>query len=270
MNPDKVTHVLYHSNCYDGFGSAWAAQQRLGKDAEYIPVLHGNPPPPLPSDAKVAIVDFSYKRDIIGKLKERISDLIILDHHQSARTDLAGLSFAIFDMNKSGAMLSWEFFHPGKPVPEFIAYLQDRDLWQFKLPQSREVSAALRAHDFDFAVWTELSYNVPRLMKEGAVVLQFTNRMVDIMSEQVQWKVLAGHKVPVANATVFFSEVGEALCNKYPQAKFAAYYMDRSDGKRQWGLRSHGFDVSEVAKYYDGGGHKQAAGFVESLDALRI
>jgi len=71
---------------------------------------------------------------------------------------------------------------------------------------------------------------------------------------------------PVANATVFFSEVGEALLDMNPTAPFSAYYSDRGDGKRQWGLRSRPeFDCSVVAKAFGGGGHKQAAGFIESL-----
>lgn len=69
---------------------------------------------------------------------------------------------------------------------------------------------------------------------------------------------------PCANATVFFSEVGERLLEMHPQAPFSAYYMDRNDGKRQWGLRSRpDFDCSVIAKAMGGGGHKCAAGFVE-------
>ena len=84
------------------------------------------------------------------------------------------------------------------------------------------------------------------------------------MCRQAVMREVGGHKVPVANGTVFFSEVGEELCKAYPEAPFAAYYMDRADGKRQWGLRSRtGFDVSAIAKQYGGGGHQAAAGFTE-------
>ena len=75
-----------------------------------------------------------------------------------------------------------------------------------------------------------------------------------------------GHRphivVPGVNASIHMSEVPEELLKRNPHVRFAAYYFDRADGKRQWGLRSVGdFDVSEVAKTLGGGGHKNAAGF---------
>ena len=42
------------------------------------------------------------------------SDLIVIDHHKSAMVELHDISNTKFDMTKSGAILSWEFFHPGK------------------------------------------------------------------------------------------------------------------------------------------------------------
>ena len=52
------------------------------------------------------------------------------------------------------------------------------------------------------------------------------------------------------------------LLEKNPDALFAAGYFQRADRKWQFSLRSReGFDVSEVAKKYGGGGHAPAAGF---------
>ena len=77
---------------------------------------------------------------------------------------------------------------------------------------------------------------------------------------------VVGYTVPIANATVFFSEVGDELCRRFPDAPFAAYYMDREDGLRQWGLRARGgFDTSAVAKKFGGGGHPGASGFTEPI-----
>jgi len=65
---------------------------------------------------------------------------------------------------------------------------------------------------------------------------------------------------------VLFSYIAGELAKDRP---FGTYYIDRHDGKRQWSLRSRdgGVDVSEIAKAHGGGGHKQAAGFEESLNA---
>ena len=41
-----MIHVLYHANCYDGFGAAWAAWRKLGDDGVvYQAVNYGDPLP---------------------------------------------------------------------------------------------------------------------------------------------------------------------------------------------------------------------------------
>lgn len=261
-----TTHVIYHADCYDGFGAAWAAWTRLGDKATYIPAFHGTEPPDFPKDAHVVIVDFSYPRKKILELKERVASLVILDHHKTAEDNLGDLSFAIFDMNHSGAWLSWEYFRPHVDTPELINYLEDRDLWRFKLPKSKEVSAALQAYPFEFDVWEELSFHIGRLKSEGEVVLRLKNQLVKTICENARWLEVGGYKVPVANTSVFFSEVGQELCRMHPGALFGAFYYDRKDGRRQWGLRPVGeFDVSAVAKKLGGGGHKAASGFYEPI-----
>lgn len=302
-------YVLYHGNCYDGFGAAFAAWLRMGDDAEYIPAFYGQPPPEMEHGSNVWILDFSYSVSTILAMCQDHTQVRVYDHHATARTELSSLQLKephkiVFDMSKSGAVLACEAFlgdHVKCEVGqlgEFFAYLQDRDLWAFKLPNSREVSAALRAYPFDFKVWEEKTgisrfgqiYEMPGLCidvlkKEGATCLRLTSQMVQEMcknarmvefrdccdsSWQIEWAKASlphstqlGWVVPCANATSAFSEVGEALLNKFPEATFSAYYLDRADGNRQWGLRSRpDFDCSKVARNFGGGGHKQSAGFI--------
>lgn len=271
----EYTHVLYHGNCYDGFGAALCAWLTLGSRAQYIPVLHGQDPPPLPVGARVLIVDFSYPREVLERLHAALAEVVVLDHHVTAQKALEGLPYATFDLSKSGAVLAFEhFFPPGDEAYKtalwpFVQYLQDRDLWKFELPDSREVAAALRSYPFDFAVWAALTGNLKTLRDDGAAVLRHQDQMVQIMCDQAVWLELEGHRVPVVNATVFFSEVGEELCKRHPEAPFAAYYLDRADGTRQWGIRSrNGFDTTPVAKAFGGGGHPGASGFGTKVPAL--
>lgn len=273
-----MIYVLYHADCHDGFGAAWAAWKRLkGEGAIYIPVRYGEPLPELPNAQEVYILDFSYPRDVLEELAQRVR-LLAIDHHKTAQEALEGFPHAIFDMGKSGAVLAWEHFHPGKRVPKLLEYVQDRDLWKWELPRSREVSAALRAYPMDFEVWDELNIKaiLGDLAKEGEGILRFVQaevgRIVDraVLSD----KAFPGYKVPIVNTTAFRSEVGEELLKRYPDSPFAATYMVRPDGKVVWSLRSRGdFDVSEIAKARGGGGHKAAAGFTVdiagSLEVLR-
>jgi uncharacterized protein len=124
----------------------------------------------------------------------------------------------------------------------------------------------------EFETWNTLAAALQRhsaeVVREGEAMLRFQRQQVEIMCAHPQWRVLGGHRVPVVNASAFFPEVGERLLQQYAWIPFSAYYMDRGDGKRQWGLRSReSFDVSQIAKAYGGGGHRTAAGFVEDAPA---
>jgi nanoRNase/pAp phosphatase (c-di-AMP/oligoRNAs hydrolase) len=260
MDPREVTHILYHAECADGFGAAYSAWKVLGDAATYIPVQHGEDPPALPADAKVAIVDFSYKRDVILALKEQVSELIILDHHTTAQDELEGLDFATFDMEKSGARMAWEYWHPDTDVPAMIAYIEDKDLWLWNLEQSKEFTIALHSYPMDFQVWETLT---PEHLKlEGVALLRLQEKMIKSALGRVSFQNLFGYEVPVVNATEFRSEIANYLCTLHPEVAFAAAYFDDKNGERNWSLRSVGdFDVAELARQAGGGGHKNASGF---------
>ncbi len=260
MKPNEVTHVLYHADCADGFGAAFAAWQILGDRASYLPVQHGEPAPKLPPQAKVAMVDFSYKRPVILSINDQVSDLVILDHHTTAQDELKGFPWALFDMHKSGARLAWEFWHPEKPLPELLAYIEDKDLWLWRLEQSREVSIALHSYPMDFTLWSTLE--VEHLKLEGLALLRLQEQIVGAAVGRARFETLFGHQVPVVNATEFRSEIANRLCSLHPEAPFAAAYHYDKAGELCWSLRSVGeFDVAALARQVGGGGHKNASGF---------
>lgn len=257
--------VLYHGNCPDGFGAAYAAWKKYGDDAEYIPVQYGEPIRADLAGHDVLIVDFSYPRDQLEALRAHAASLLVIDHHKTAAEALDGLPYAIFDMHKSGAVLTWEHLH-AQPVPPLLLYVQDRDLWAWALADSKEVSAALWCCPRTFGEWDAI--DVSDLATEGAAILRYKRTIIEQMAANTRLRTLGGHVVPVVNASVEFSEVGERLCELHPDAPFSAYYFDRAD-KRQWGMRSRGgFDCSGVAKQYGGGGHPGAAGFTSEIGWL--
>jgi len=276
MNVHPRTFVLYHGHCYDGFGAAWAAWTVLGENAVYLPMQYGQPwPREITVWDDVYILDFSFPRSLledVWTVRTKIISrpdpgrVVLLDHHKTAAEDLAHLPFANFDLNKSGAVLAWEYWHPGEPVPFLLQYVQDRDLWQFALPKSREISAALRSYPFDFAVWDQLArqWDFGRLVLEGEIILRYQNQLVETMGRNARLVSLAGHLVPVVNTPILISEMGDWLLEHYPHP-FAATYFDRGDGVRQWSLRSRTFDVAALARRLGGGGHPRAAGFEEDL-----
>lgn len=258
-----MKYVLYHSNCYDGFGSAYAAWKKFGDSAKYIPVSYGAPVPDMPDADEIYILDFSYDANTIVNLTGKCK-VTLIDHHKTAQEKLTGLFnhdrlFIKFDMTKSGALLSWEYFHPDVEVPHLIKHISDRDLWKFEMFGSKEVHAALVAHPFDFKVWD--NFNTVELIEIGKGCLMFEESVVKKICEKAWIGRVGDHDVPMVNTAAHWSEVGHELLSLYPDAPFVASFTIMKNGT-MWSLRSRPeFDCSEVAKKYGGGGHKNAAGF---------
>ena len=260
-------YILFHANCPDGFGAAYSAWKKFSNDAIYIPVFHGEPLPELQVGADVYIIDFAYDRDTLIDLSQSHA-IQVIDHHKTAQEDLEGLDFAIFDMNQSGAVLAWKYFHPDTEVPLLLQYIQDEDIWNWALPQAREVCTALQLYPMTFESWDNLS--VEELKKEGKVALAFKQKQIKKLIKRADIHNIAGYMVPVVNSPLFISELGNELCKAYPEASFSASYSDLK-GRRKWSLRSIGeFDVSRVCKEFGGGGHRNASGFSTSIEGENL
>jgi hypothetical protein len=52
----------------------------------------------------------------------------------------------MFDMEKSGCLLTWEWFFKNRQPPQALLAVNDRDLWKFELPWTREIFLALTSY----------------------------------------------------------------------------------------------------------------------------
>lgn len=301
---------IYHGNCADGFTAAWAVWKRFGDEFEYHPGVYQNPPPDV-TGRDVVMVDFSYKRAAMEQMAKAARSILVLDHHKSAEVDLRGLGvdmsgwsgalawgryldcvaqdhmenaningaiiYQLFDMERSGAGLTWDFFHGGER-PNLVQYVEDRDLWRFKLPLSREVNAFIFSYDYSFRNWDFINAAMHNHMgvqdvadQGGAIERKHHKDIAELVKVTRRELCIGGHWVPVANLPyTFTSDAGSLMCEPYASPNlqgemvtppFAACYWDTPDG-RVFSLRSRGdFNVSEIAKQYGGGGHKNASGF---------
>ena len=262
FDPNSVNMVIYHADCTDGFGAAYAAWSRLGNRADYHACKHGTPPPDVKGKV-VVILDFSFDNATTKKMIEDAAELIVIDHHKSAMVELHDISHTHFDMTKSGAMLSWEYFHPGKEPPKFIRYIQDRDLWKWELEYSKEFSAAFDMVPFEFEEFEKFEDDsvFDDARKRGSFILAYSKTVVKKVSEQAQPRKMGGKDVLVVNSSHWMSEIGARLA---PDCDFALiWYWDHETQDTKVSLRAFHemVDVSEIAKQFGGGGHKKASGF---------
>jgi len=301
---------IYHGNCADGFGAAWVVRKALGEGVEFYAGVHQDDPPDV-TGRDVLMVDFSYKYEILCEMSFKARSITVLDHHKTAAEDLerlpsAGKAYAerggateycrscnmpdiaaLFDMERSGAGIAWDYFFPDDPRPALINHIEDRDLWRFALPGTREIQAAVFSYPYDFEVWDKLfdsfdEFGHSNLVTEGEAIERKHHKdiaeLVQVVTRQMR---IGGHVVPIANLPyTLTSDAGHLLCgeiqcppgiggpttSRYP---FAGCYWDTPEG-RVFSLRSRddGFDVGEIAKQYGGGGHKHASGFRVPFDQL--
>lgn len=262
LEPSSVNCVIYHAACTDGFGAAYSAWKCLGNRAEYHACKHGTPPPDVKGKV-VAILDFSYSNAVTKQMISEAENLIIIDHHKSAMVELHNISNARFDMNHSGARLAWDFFHPGKEPPKFINYIEDRDLWKWELPYSKEFSASFDMVPFQFEEFEKFEDDsvFDDAVERGSYVLAYSKTVVKKVCEKASRRKLDNLDVLVVNASHWMSEIGARLS---PDCDVAViWYYDHEDRMNKVSLRAfhEHVDVSEIAKRWGGGGHKKAAGF---------
>lgn len=291
--------VLYHADCYDGFGAAWAIEQarlKAGKEwgtIKYVPAQYNKPLPPEDYRCDLLyIVDFSLPVDQLEQLSALAGKIVIIDHHKSAEENLRDIPrfelgtpsmghwleghdiLAHFDMEQSGAVLTWKHFHKD-PVPKMLEYIQDRDLWEWELRYSEQINSAISTTPFSFQAFDrladDLEHNSDDVYSIGVAVLRYRDRLVEEICKSARMTSYTMHgstkAIPcvAVRSPVLQSEVGHYLCRHFPEAKFAIIYSDipGDPANVKWSLRSEGdFDITEIARRYGGGGHRNAGGMV--------
>ena len=274
--------LITHASCKDGLGCAMAMTRYANEHPDIELEIHWtqyNDGSELPKviGKHVIMADFSYDRATIIEMHRLAESLVVLDHHKSAKENLAGLDYCVFDMDKSGAVLTWEYLYPDEVIPAVIKYIQDRDLWEWKLEYSKEINAALTL-ETDKDILKKLDYYIsgkcikplfitgePIIRYQDAIIAKTTKK-----PEKLPLVNIAGYTVPCLNNGHLISEIGNELTKYFP---FSLQYFITAD-RIVFSMRSdkesvHGFvDVETIAKSFGGGGHPEAAGFSFSLDTF--
>lgn len=277
--------VIYHASCHDGFCAAWLLH-KIYPDATFLPTQYGDAAPDV-SGHDVIIADFSFDTATMVRMIGQANSLICFDHHKTMPEVVRILPEVVFDKEKSGARLVWEYFIDDlrpllkirdfqsifeivdeklQSIPWLVRYTEDRDLWRFALPDSRQVNSGLRMLPFEFEAWDRIGYD--EAWEVGTVLESyFDNRRDSALKKAVFVDVYFNggiYSVPCVNETNhdLISIIGEALA-MLPDAAFGmTYFYHGANREFVFSLRSRdGFDVSEIAQHYGGGGHQQAAGF---------
>ena len=274
--------VMYHKFCQDGFCSAAIAHLyflQLSKFANekfriiYNPVEAGRVDAaidelitrfPETENFRVLSFDLSFTYRAAVNLFRHFPDAQVVDHHKTTNEECfrnapEGVSeeehfknveiFSKqlhFDNSRSGAALAFQFFFTDSKMPKLVEYIEDRDLWAWKLPDSKAISAGIYRHlnmyyvnPDKFSESSPLSMNdnitfecaddrIPVFDKwiewmlsedwteksqaEGEIVLDVQNKIMFPLYKMGKAYVIDGQRVFVVNSASLISELGNAIC----------------------------------------------------------
>jgi oligoribonuclease NrnB/cAMP/cGMP phosphodiesterase (DHH superfamily) len=283
MNPKEVEIVIYHYPCPDGLASAWVAKKYSylnNVKYEYVGIMTNSSPTftsKLTEQMKgktILFIDYAPTKGQYLIAKELAKEIYILDHHKTNEAEYKDKENTVFDMNKSGVGLAWDFFFPNQEMPVYLQMVQERDLWKFTIPNTREFTNGLyfsAGEDLDnYTLVMDSIYQNPSTMQDyvkiGTAIENNKQEKIKKMVEYNKNNVYTynGFRCGIINCDYdLASDLGNAmmLTNnfdfvvlwRYDHPKELYILSFRSTEKSN-------FDVSELAKSLGGGGHFCAAG----------
>jgi oligoribonuclease NrnB/cAMP/cGMP phosphodiesterase (DHH superfamily) len=284
----------------------------------------------LPDDT-VYLVDRTYPWVTLVELSKLVFQVTVIDHHKSAKEQLykdavqsglyelefynnvdgngidgartylhityANLVVAV-DVDNSACMLAWSYVRENATVhrtepPWFISYIEDRDMWWFKLPFSKEINAGLhfKGHTFEnYHKWLAnqlyWSNNTDKehCISVGSIVLATQQRIIEGIAHgpTVSWWMLKNPVIPhqeyltamVCCPFSLISDLGNYMltCDKEGYEKpdvVLVYNWDVVKKCYIYSIRSV-VDMLWLAQLYGGGGHPKACRFsTEGVEPLK-
>ena len=259
----KKIVVFYHKNCRDGFASAWVAQKKLKNTASYIAIDYQDDLPKI-KNKEVYFIDVTFPKEIMNAVTKD-NKVTVIDHHKSQKQIASLAQKSIFNIKHSASILTWKYFFPKNPVPKLLLFIEDIDLWKFKMKGTREIINALDTFPNNFPNWEEISLKMENreglkdLFEKGKKIKENKEKLVKKLINRGEKIKFHKHPTIIVNSRILASEIGSSIVKKgYPIA--VIYYI--KDGVLNASLRSDGkTDVSKIAGKYGGGGHKSSAGF---------
>ena len=284
------TLVFYHRNCRDGLTGAWALSKVL-VDPVFIPMDPDMPPWSGWTDEELRInysevtcfyvVDVACEPEQLARLP---APVVVLDHHPKQIEKLADTPFGLHvrpDMSGAGLayMIAREDLmldDPSEGIRCVCAYAQDKDLWVWKMPYSREVAAFVESkvrvtdaweafHDLD-DIATLIVNDFDTVVAAGAAVSKSRTQRIEAAIRRAVPRTIANFNVCLVNCERDIRNyVAESLLKRSPELTVVTFSVE--DNFEVW-ASARGPNARAVARIFGGEGHENAAGFKFTFEEL--
>ncbi|KAF7822002.1 DHHA1 domain protein [Senna tora] len=315
----KSSAILYHYPCPDGAFAALAAHlyfKATSLPALFFPNTVYRPlraqDLPLHEIGDLYLLDFVGPSGFVQEISTKVGKVVILDHHKTAFEKLGNERcdknvIKVIDMERSGATIAFDYFKEklmsaqegGKQkqqpvvVGEFdrvrplFDYIEDGDLWRWKVKNSKAFSSGLKDFNIEFDVHLNpslfqqlLSLSLNSVISQGMRSLSHKQKLIDDCLGQ-SYKIALGGGV-FGSFLIFIyaalsdlrSELGHQLASKSQNLKLrgigAVVYKVAElgdDNKLKVSLRSlDNEDTTPISQEFGGGGHRNASSFMVSSE----
>lgn len=212
---------------------------------------------------EVYIVDFSFPPDVLKSISERVHKIYWMDHHETAAKYVVDVPDNVevhFDQNFSGAKLVSNFLEENFPdycEPWFVNYIEDRDLWKWQMPNSREVNAYIATANFDYDEWLYMAEFTPMQYVLGCGKSLLRKLELDV--DRISRDAVISDRITFVNTPIFQSDVGNKCVQRDDCDVALMWYL--KDDKIRFSVRSSLPVANIIAESFGGGGHPKAAGF---------
>lgn len=299
-----VPVISYHYPCPDGVFAALAAHLRfaeLGVTPVWIPNTVYSPR--RLQDLHLQATQTLYMLDFVGPAgfaqaaAELGARVILLDHHKTAfgmfeapESQHPNLDVQL-DMSRSGATISLGYFRPqvSQDLQKLFDYVEDADLWKWKLPDSKAFHAGLGSLKLEYdanknpSIFQQLcALQLNTVIQQGHLALKqqdelvseavrsaFTVQLGGSQGLKSRWGRCLGVRADRA-----LSQIRSTVGNELAQASAkqglrpigVVAYIEEAMGDRskmKVSLRSVGDeDTTDISQAFGGGGHRNASSFI--------
>lgn len=225
--------------------------------------------------SEIFITDISVNEEVAEKLDVIKDKVILLDHHPTAlflnKYDWAKVEGECKKGNTCGTRMLFEYFAPcyfNSSINDFVELVRRYDTWEWKdkykderPKQFNDLMYMVGKKEFAEDMILKTINNEGLFDSTYCKLLELRqneiNRDIEKKDKNIIVKDILGYKAGVVFADSFISELGNRLSEMHPELDFIAMINQETISYR---TIKDNVNLSEVSKYFGGGGHPKASG----------